>query len=193
MSTASALFSLPQSRLFEWLFGQPSRAYHINELLRLTGLGSATLQRELKRLLGAGLVLDERLGNLRRVRANPESPIYGELVALVEKSLGIGAAIRAALDGVGEKIALAFIFGSIAKRSDTASSDIDILLVSSELSVAEALDHLLPLEPRLGRKINVTRLTPEEYAARQTQPDSFVNRVLAQPIIKLVGHPHAIV
>ena len=56
MTMASALFTDSQSRLFSWLFSQPQRAYHLNELRRLTGLGSASLQRELNRLTSAGLV-----------------------------------------------------------------------------------------------------------------------------------------
>ena len=70
MSLASALFTESQSRLYPWLFGQPERSFHLSELRRLTGLGSASLQRELNRLAAAGLVHAERVGNLRRFQAN---------------------------------------------------------------------------------------------------------------------------
>ena len=89
MSTVTALFSDSQSRVFRWVFGQPDRSYHLSELRRLTGLGRASLQRELNRLAGAGLVRTERVGNLRRFQANPQSPVYGELVGLTCKTLGL--------------------------------------------------------------------------------------------------------
>jgi len=66
MSITAALFSDSQARVFRWLFGQPERSYHLSELLRLTGLGSASLQRELNKLAEAGLVRSERVGNLRK-------------------------------------------------------------------------------------------------------------------------------
>jgi hypothetical protein len=78
MSIATALFSDSQVRLFCWLFGQPECSYHLSELGRLSKLGSASLQRELNRLVDANLVLSERVGNLRRFQANPRSPVYTE-------------------------------------------------------------------------------------------------------------------
>ena len=50
MSIATALFSDSQARVYRWLFGQPNRSFHLSELRRLTGLGSASLQRELRKL-----------------------------------------------------------------------------------------------------------------------------------------------
>ena len=97
MSIASALFSDSQSRVFRWLFGQPERHYHLNELLRLTNLGSASLQRELGKLAEAGLVNSEKVGNLRRFQANKDSPVFDELVALTRKTLGAQPLLQEAL------------------------------------------------------------------------------------------------
>lgn len=87
MSIASALFSVSQAQVLRWLFVQPERSYYLSELRRLTGLGSASLQRELNRLAEAGLVHSERIGNLRHFQANPQSPVFNELVVLVRKTL----------------------------------------------------------------------------------------------------------
>ena len=65
MSIVTALFSDSQSRVLQWLFGQPERRFHLSELRRLTSLGSASLQRELNRLVDAGLVQSDKIGNLR--------------------------------------------------------------------------------------------------------------------------------
>jgi predicted nucleotidyltransferase len=187
MSIADSLFSDSQSRVFRWLFGQPERSYHLNELLRLTGLGSASLQRELNKLAEAGLVRSERVGNLRRFQANQESPVYGELVGLTRKTLGIEPMLREALVPLAPKLEAAFIYGSVAKETDTAKSDIDVMLVGKNLLLAKVLELLVPLEAQLGRKINPTCLTPAEFKRRRAEPDSFVNRVLAQPVIPLMG------
>lgn len=187
MSIAAALFTDSQSRVFRWLFGQPERGYHLSELRRLTGLGSASLQRELNRLAEAGLVKSERVGNLRRFQANLDSPVYGELVGLTRKTLGIEPMLRAALLPLKSELQAAWIYGSVAKQTDTAKSDIDVMLVGKNLRLAKVLELLVPLEAQLGRKINPTVFTSTEFKRRRAEPDSFVNRVLAQPVLPLTG------
>lgn len=187
MSIGSAIFSESQSRLFLWLFGQPERSYHLSELRRLTGLGSASLQRELNRLVAAGLVHSERVGNLRRFQANPKSPVFTELVGLTRKTLGMEPLLREALQPLQANIHAAWIYGSVAKQTETAHSDIDLMLVGEHLTLGEVLECLLPLEAELGRKINPSCYTPDEFERRRAEPDSFVNRVLAQPVLPLIG------
>ena len=187
MSIAAALFSDSQSRVFRWLFGQPEREFHLSELRRLTGLGSASLQRELNRLSEAGLVRSDLVGNLRRFQANAKSPVYAELVGLTRKTLGVQPMLREALLPLAPDLQAAWIYGSVAKQTDTAQSDIDVMLIGKNLLLGKVLELLVPLETQLGRKINPACFTPAEFKRRRAQPDSFVNRVLAQPILPLTG------
>jgi predicted nucleotidyltransferase len=187
MSIAAALFSESQSRLYRWLFGQPERSFHLSELRRLTGLGSASLQRELNRLAEAGLLLSERIGNLRRFTANSRSPVYAELVGLTRKTLGAQPLLREALQPLGSEIQAAWIYGSVAKGTDTAASDVDVMVIGKDIRMSKLLEVLLPCESQLGRKINPICFTPPEFKRRRAEPDSFVNRVLAQPTLPLIG------
>jgi predicted nucleotidyltransferase len=190
MSLGSALFTDSQSRVYRWLFGQPERTYHLNELRRLTGLGSASLQRELNRLATAGLVDAQAVGNLRRFQANPHSPVYAELVALTRKALGAVPLLRDALHPLQPGLQAAWVYGSVAKQSDTAHSDVDVMLVGDGFLLSQVLACLEPVEAQLGRKVNPTCYTPQEFARRRAEPDSFVNRVLAQPLLALIGDAH---
>lgn len=190
MSLSDAIFSGRQARLFRWLFGQPERSFFLNELLRLTGLGSASLQQELKRLTGAGVVLSTRRGNLREFKANPASPLYPELVSLTRKTCGVQAVLTQALDPLRPRLAHAWIYGSVARQQDTSASDVDVMLVGADLSLSEVLEHLQEVEQTLGRKINPTCYTLKEFALRRAETDSFVNKVLAQPVVSLLhGDP----
>ena len=145
------------------------------------------MQRELKKLAEAGLVRSERVGNLRRFQANAESPVYGELVALTRKTLGVEPTLREALEPLASNLEAALIYGSVAKGTDTSKSDIDVLLVGKNLTLSKVLELLVPIEEQLGRKINPTLLTPTEFKRRRAERDSFVNRVLAQPTVSLIG------
>lgn len=188
MSIANALFTNSQARVLRWLFGHPERSFHLSELRRLTGLASASLQRELNRLAEAGLIHSERVGNLRRFQANPQSPVFHELIALTRKTLGIEPMLREALQPMESRLRVAFVYGSVAKQTDTAQSDIDLMLVGEQLRLSDVLDLLIPLETELGRKINPACYTPAEFERRRAETDSFVNRVLAQPILPLTGN-----
>ena len=186
MPLADALFSDRQARLFRWLFGQPERAFFLNELLRLTGLASASAQQELGRLTAAGVVLSTRKGNLRLFQANPGSPVYPEPVSLTRKTCGLEALLMQALAPLRPKLVHAWIYGSVAKREDTSASDVDVMLVGVDLTLAEVLEHLQAAEQALGRKINPTCYTLQEFMQRRADADSFVSRVLGQPIIDLL-------
>lgn len=187
MTISSALFTDSQSRVWGWIFGQPERAYHLNELRRLTGLGSASLQRELNRLAAAGLVDVQAVGNLRCFQANPNSPVYAELVALTRKTLGTVPVLREALQALLPGLQSAWVYGSVAKQTDTAQSDIDVMLVGEGLQLSQVLEALEPAEAQLGRKINPSCYSPQEFERRRAEPDSFVQRVLSQPVLPLIG------
>ena len=75
----------------------------------------------------------------------------------------------------------------LAKQTDTASSDIDAMIVGDDLTLGEVLECLLPVEAQLGRKINPTCYSSSEFERRRAEPDSFVSRVLSQPIVSLGG------
>ena len=190
MSISTALFSEGQSRVYRWVFGQPGREFYLSELRRLSGLGSATLQRELNSLADAGLVLSERVGNLRRIRANPQSPVFSELVALTRKTLGAEPLLREALQALASDVEAAWIYGSYAKQTDTANSDIDVMIVGSKLTLARVIKALAPAEELLGRKVNPSLYTMAEFNKRRAEADSFVNRVLGQTLLLLIGDLH---
>lgn len=188
MSLKDAVFTDSQAKVYLWIFGQPERSYHLSELRRLTGLGSASLQREINRLVVAGLANSTLKGNQRQISANRQSPLFKELSDLTRKIMGAAALLTEALLPIKRKIEVAFLYGSVAKQSDHAESDIDIMMIGSDLTLGEVLEQLLPVEEMLCRKVNLTCYTVGEFKKRLSDTDSFVNKVLSQPIIQLFGN-----
>jgi len=184
---ADVLFSGTQQRVLGWLFGQPQRSYYANELIGLAGSGSGAVQRELKRLEQSGLVTVHTVGNQKHYQANPASPIFAELCGIVQKTVGLAEPLRAALAPLAKKIKAAFVYGSVARREDTATSDIDLMLVSDKLTYADVFEALETAGARLGRTVNPTIYTRKELARRRAEDNVFVTRVLAQPKLWLVG------
>jgi predicted nucleotidyltransferase len=96
------------------------------------------------------------------------------------------ALLTRALLPIKHKLAKACIYGSVAQQTDTAASDIDLLLVGDGLSLSEVLQCLGDLESELGRKINPNCYTQQEFAIRQADPSSFVNKVLQKSVLDLL-------
>lgn len=189
---ADALFSGTQRRVLAWLFGQPERSFYATELIGLAGAGSGAVQRELARLAQSGLITVRAVGNQKHYQANPEAPIYAELCGIVQKTVGLAEPLREALAPLAGRLRAAFVYGSIAKREDTALSDIDLMLISDDLAYSDLYGALESVSQRLGRTVNPTIYTPQELAKRVKRKEVFVTRVLAQPKLWLIGGEDAL-
>ena len=186
-SLADALFSNVQQRVLAYLFGQPERSFFATELIKLAGGGSGAVQRELARLEDSGLVMVTRLGTQKHYQANPKSPIFSELCGIAQKTVGLAEPLRDALKPLAKRIAAAFVYGSVAKKKDTAASDIDLMVISGKVTYADLFTVLEEVSARLGRKVNPTVYSPQELSKRVKQGNAFVTRVLTQPKIWLIG------
>jgi predicted nucleotidyltransferase len=184
-----ALFTSTQQKVLGLLYGKPDQSFYANEIARWAQVGKGSLMRELDRLQRAGVLTLHRQGNQTHYQANPDCPIYAELVGIVRKTFGIGEALRAALAPLADRLVWAFIYGSIAKGADRAGSDIDVMLIGDNLGYGDVVELLLPVEERLGRSINPTLYTPADWLSKTAAGNSFVTRVSAQDLINLIGGP----
>lgn len=185
--TADALFPKVRQRVLAVLFGTPDRSFYANELIAIAQSGKGAVQRELAGLCEAGLITARKQGNQKHYQANVASPVFAELRGLVLKTMGLGDVLRAALAPLAPTIQLAFVFGSMASQQDTAQSDVDLLIVSPSLRYGEVFGALENASQTLGRTVNPTIYTPEEFERRTAQDNAFVTRVMQQPKIWLIG------
>ena len=184
---ADALFSRTQQAVLGLIFGQPDRSFYATEVIGRVGAGSGAVQRELAKLEQSGLVTVHRLGTQKHYRANPASALFNELCSIAQKTVGLAEPIRMALRPIADEIRAAFVYGSVAKRSDTASSDIDLMVLSDNVSYADVFGALEPLHGKLGRTINPTVYSRKELQKRIRQDNAFVTRVMRQPKIWVLG------
>lgn len=188
MSLANALFPKTRQTVLGLLFAAPGRELYMREIARLAGITVSAIQRELGQLTHAGILAETRRGNQRVFRANPECPLYEELTGFARKTYGIADLLRAAIAPFQPERAL--IFGSIAKKSDHAASDVDVLVVGDDLDYSGLMNACLDLQPRIGRSINVKVYRRDEFEREAAKPDSFIARLLAEPTLSLIGEQH---
>jgi predicted nucleotidyltransferase len=189
---AEALFTKTQQRVLAVLFGQPHRSFYANEIIELAQSGSGAVQRELARLQASRLVTVQKIGNQKHYQANPDAPIYEELRGIVMKTFGVADVLRNALIPLWPLIEVAFIYGSLAKGTEHAGSDVDLMVVGSLPSNVQLLELLLPTHALLGRVVNPTLYTAAEFSQRVQVGKSFIIRVLEQPKVFVKGNEHDI-
>ncbi len=187
---AGALFSPVQQKVLGLLFGQPGRSFQSAELIRLANSGTGAVHRQLRRLEAAGWVIVSRVGNQKYYQANDACPAFQELRGLIAKTVGLVEPIRAALQPLSGRISAAFVYGSIARGEETADSDIDLMILSDTLGLADLYAILQQVESSLGRSVNPNIMTPEEWRKRRKVSDSFAARIVKQPRLFVIGDEH---
>lgn len=160
---------------------------HQREIVRRARMPLSPVQRELATLVGIGVVLEERVGNQKRYRPNSTSPIYDELRGIAAKTFGIAGRLRDVLEGI-DGIDLAFVFGSVARATDTAVSDIDLLVVG-DADYIECARAAQEASANLGRTVSLKLYRAGELRSKLAAGNEFLDSVLAEPKLFVIGAP----
>jgi len=187
LSMIDALFSKTQQNVLALLFGQSGQSFYTNEIIKKSRGGSGAVQRELSRLVRSGLVTVQRIGSQNHYQANADAPLFVELCSIVNKTVALVDPLKAVLQPFLKQIALAFVYGSVAKRSDTASSDIDLMIISDNLTYADVFPALEEVSGQFHRSVQPTIYSSDELNKRIQSENSFVKRVLELPKIWIIG------
>lgn len=184
---SDALFSKVQGRVLALIFGHPERSFYVSEIVRNVHSGTGAVERELARLEQSGLVSVERIGNQKHYRANRRSPIFEELSGIVLKTVGLAEPLRQSLARYADKIKAAFVYGSVAKGTDTARSDIDLMVIGDDLTYADLYAGLQKAESALSRRVNPTFMSFDDWRRRSASKDSVIAKIKAQPKLFVLG------
>ncbi|WP_442783851.1 nucleotidyltransferase family protein [Collimonas fungivorans] len=182
---SEALFSKATKAVLVSIFARPD-GMHLRALMSHTGLGSASAQRELGRLTGAGLLTKQELGKVILYKPNTNSPIYAELSAIIRKTEGVEQVLKEMLLPFESHIESAFIYGSVAKNEDTAFSDIDLFVLADEIGSADLYPKLVEAEEKLSRKIGLTVYRSTGYRRKLEEKNHFLVSVMDGPKIQLI-------
>lgn len=181
---ADALFPKARQAVLALMMSHPGERFYLREVVQRTGLGQGNVQRELDRLSGAGILRRIEQGRHVYFEADPDCPIYQELRGLVAKTAGVASQIAAALAPLGDRVRVAFIYGSIARQEETPASDVDLMVVGAA-SFAEVVEVTRSASEVLARSVNPTVYSRSELRAKAGS--HFLKRVLAGEKTFVVG------
>jgi predicted nucleotidyltransferase len=184
---AAALFGSARQAVLGLLFDRPDERFYQRQIVRALMIGTGAVQRELARLVAAGILLRAVEGHQTYYQVNRNSPIYPELHGLVRKTMGLAGAIRTALEPLAEHIRLAFIYGSLARGGETAASDIDLMIVGDDVKLSQISPALVSARASLQRELNPTAFRTEEFSTKLRDGNAFLTRVVEGQKVFLIG------
>jgi predicted nucleotidyltransferase len=180
-----------QSRILGLLLLNPQKTRTASELVRRLEANSVTVHRELHRGLSAGVLVREPVGRTYVYRAATNSPLYEPLRLLLERTVGVEAELRRALESV-PGVEAAFIHGSFANQTKIKpTSDVD-LLVLGDVDPHGLRRTVRKVETRVGREIDVLAYRPDEFAALVESGNSLVRGIIRGPVTPVVGSPEVL-
>lgn len=180
------MFGSTRRRVLGWLLGHPDQAYYLRELVRQIGGAVGAVQRELELLTAAGLVRRDVRGKQVYFQANQDAAIFPELRGLFAKTSGLVDILREALMPLADRIHAAFVFGSAPRGELHAASDVDLMVIG-ETSFGDVITVIQGAEKRLGRDVNPTVYSVDEFRAKVEAKHHFLTTVLAEPKMFVLG------
>jgi predicted nucleotidyltransferase len=184
---SDALFSKVQQRVMALLFGHPERSFYTSEILRHVDSGVGAVDRELSRLHRSGLVTVERVGNQKHYRANKEAPVFEDLRGLLEKTVNVTEPLKKSFERHASGIRSAFVFGSVAKGTDTADSDIDILVIGDDLNYSDLYSAAQEAELTLKRPVHPLFMSSQDWQRHVCDEGSVMNKISQSPKLFFIG------
>ena len=181
---SDTLFGRTRGAVLAVLFGHVGESYYLRQLARMTGIALGPVQRELRQLADAGLVIRKTLGTHTLYSANEASPVFAEMRTLVAKTVGIHDVLLAALRPLERKINLAFVYGSMARSRESHQSDVDLMIVGG-VQFADVVDRIANAQKTLSREINPTVYTANEFRGKLR--GNFLKTVLGENKLFLIG------
>lgn len=186
MSTIS-LFGRTRTALLSLLYTHVDESFYVRQLLRETGAGQGAVQRELRHLTDTGLISRKKIGNQVFYQANRASPVFSEIRGLIQKTSGVGDAMRAALYPLRDRIEVAFVYGSIASQNEKGHSDVDLMVIG-DVDFGDVVARLSSVEKIVRREINPAVYTVPEWGSKLSRGNHFLQSVLNTEKIFVVGN-----
>jgi len=168
---------------------QPDRWWYLSDLAKHLRRRPSSLQSPLFALVSAGILSRRKEGNRVYFQANLNCPFLPELQGLMAKTVGLVEVLCETFLPLKDRLEVAFIHGSVAKSSEVAASDIDVIAIGS-LGLADLSPVLEKAEERLGRPVNASVYSPQEFAKKIAAKNHFLCAVLDKEKLFVLGEPN---
>jgi predicted nucleotidyltransferase len=176
-SVLKSLFPHVRQGVLAATLTQPQKWWYLSELAERLDTSPSSLQRELASLVASGILLRRREGTRSYFKAETRSPVFRDLQELFKKTVGLVPTLEQMLSQFGLKIDCAFLYGSVARGRERPMSDVDLIVIGRS-GLADLSPALRKVEELLGREVNVTVYSREEFREKIKSRDHFLTSIL---------------
>ena len=182
---ADLITSKSRIKLLSVLLTDPTEMFHVRELVRRTGDEINAVRRELLFLEKKGVLDREPRANRVYYSLSKSYPFNFDLLKIGAKITGLGGEILKNKVKIG-RIKYAMFSGKFVRRMEKDVTDVDFIIVGT-IVLPELAVLIRDEEKRLGREINYTVMTEEEFSFRKKKRDPFILSVLSGARVMLCG------
>jgi hypothetical protein len=173
-------------KILELFFTDIKELYHVRGVVRETNEEINAVRRELERFEKAGILKKENRGNRLYYYLRSDYPFFGDLLAIVSKTTGLGSQIISNKTKIG-RISFVMFSGRFARKKERKRDDDVEILVVGEVVLPELSVLIRNEETKLGREINYTVMSREEFDFRKKRRDPFLLGILSGSRVMIVG------
>jgi DNA-binding transcriptional ArsR family regulator len=172
-------------RIMRLVLTRPEEQFHVRAIVRAVKAEINAVRRELAKLENMGLLRKRQSGNRIYYKADTSHLYYPELLPMVAKEEGIGGLIIKNIKDLGN-LKFAVISKSFLRGRKSTVLDVDLCLVGDvNLDVLKRL--VTASERELGKEINYSVMSEEDFLFRKRKNDHFVSKILTQSRTMLIG------
>ena len=184
----AALFPKTRRSVLAATVMHPDRWWFHADLARHLGVPPSSLQRELQSLVEAGILIRREEGKHVYFKPDPNCPLLPELQGIMTKTLGLVDVLRATMAPFQTAVRVAFVYGSIARSEEVSESDVDLMVIGN-VKLADLSPELSKAVATLGREVNPTVFSPEEFSRKLQEAHHFVTSVVQTKKLFVTGGP----
>ena len=181
-----ALFPRTRRAILTATLMDAAREWYLSNLARHIGVSPSSLQRELAGLVEAEILRRRVDGNRVYYRAEVNNPIFGDLRGLLLRTAGLKDVLAECLAGFRSRIDVAFVYGSVARGDESASSDVNLMIIGG-VGLSELAPAVKDAEARLLRPVNPSVYRAEEVVAKLRAGHHFLGTVMGGAKLFIVG------
>lgn len=187
VALSDVLFGQIRGGVLALLYGYTDKSFYVRQIARHINASVGAVQRELEKLAEVNLITRTSVGNQVFYQVNQRNPVFAEMRALVNKTVGVFNILRSALEQLAAGITVAFVYGSVARQVEKAGSDVDLMIIG-DVELDDVLAQLSNIETTLGRTVNPTIYSVHEFKKKSGEGNHFLNAVINGDKVFLIGN-----
>lgn len=172
-------------KILEFFLTNPNKIFHVREIVRQVDEEINAVRREIQRMEKVGMMVSEWRGNRRYYRFRKDCTFYFDLLSMVSKTKGLGGGIISKKTKLG-RIKYVMLSGKYVRGEENQPDQVELLVVGN-IVLPELAAIVREEEAKIGRELNYTVMSEDEFNFRKRRRDPFILSILEGSRVMIIG------